>query len=249
MCPGAFIFAATVSFQGRKKCYNFETMPSKLSKSPYEPKPTTETGVRQEPHFGLYAGGFTAALILLVFSTYLARKGVMQGWEIHTFRWINDWPNSLRPFFRLASVTRDSTWIAVIAVVGAFALRRWRLAWRLAALSMTGFAAVLLLKHSIHRTRPAALLTDVHVRWTDSGNGFPSGHTMIVTVILLTLIPYVPKRWRWVVPVGILLMAVSRIYLGLHAPLDVIGGFAIGLLVVSFARILPRKLCTFLRLD
>src|SRR5205823_7107152 len=105
------------------------------------------------------------------------------------------------------------------------------------------------LKHFIHRARPAGLLHDVHLRWMDTGNGFPSGHTATATIILLILIPYLPKKWRWIVPLGIVLMALSRIYLGLHAPLDVIGGFAVGLLVVSFMRIMPQYSRVFFRLD
>jgi membrane-associated phospholipid phosphatase len=63
-------------------------------------------------------------------------------------------------------------------------------------------------------------------------------------------VPYLPKMWRWIVPVaGIGAVAWSRMYLGLHAPLDIVGGFAIGMGVVAFIRVLPSKVSHFLRLN
>jgi len=52
----------------------------------------------------------------------------------------------------------------------------------------------------------------------------------------LTLIGYLPRRYRWVVPSAIIGVAISRIYLGVHAPLDIIGGFAIGWFCAEIVR-------------
>lgn len=223
--------------------------------TPRIPKPKVPK-VATEPDTAIYAGhrawyvvGFVSAAILLAASTYFAHKRVLMGWEVDAFRRINSWPDNWQVYFRIASVAKESTIIAASVVVIAFVFRRWRLAWRLAAATVAGYAMTFLLKHFIDRPRPGALLSDVHLRWTDSGAGFPSGHTMIATVILLIFLPYLPKKWRWVVPVGILLMGLSRIYLGLHAPLDIVGGFAVGLFVVSFMRIMPQSLRVFLHLD
>jgi undecaprenyl-diphosphatase len=79
--------------------------------------------------------------------------------------------------------------------------------------------------------------------------GFPSGHTMMITVAVLSLWPYLPRRWRWFFLLLIPLMGLSRIYLGVHAPLDVIGGFAVGAVVVGAMRSLPVFIRKFFRLD
>ncbi len=196
-----------------------------------------------------YVGGFIGAIITLVITSLMAYEHVLSGWEVDIFRTINDWPDSLQTFFRIASVAKDGLMIAAVAVIIAFALRHWRLAWRLAVSTIGGAAIAFLLKHFIDRARPEGLLEHVHMRWSDTGAGFPSGHVTVMTIVMLSIMPYLPSRWRWVVPMGILLVAVSRIYLGLHAPLDVVGGFAVGVLVVTAVRIMPQSLRVFFRID
>ncbi|HSW75252.1 MAG TPA: phosphatase PAP2 family protein [Candidatus Saccharimonadales bacterium] len=197
-----------------------------------------------------YLIAFLLALSALLASTYLAHKQIMGPGEVKVFRHINNMPDSLKILGKATSIAKNSTWIAVVAVVLAFAWRKWRLAWQMAGSILAGYVVTFGLKHFIHRPRPAELLTGVHLRWSDTGAGFPSGHVMVVTVILLTLMPYLPKMWRWIVPVaGIGVVAWSRMYLGLHAPLDIVGGFAVGVGVVTFIHILPAKVSHFLRLN
>lgn len=200
-------------------------------------------------HRGWYIGSFIFAVLLLAVTAAIAHRRTITGWELTLFRDINDWPNKWTAFFKVASIAKESLWFGAAAVVLAFLLKMYRLSWRLAAEIVAGFAVAEFFKIVIDRPRPFALLPHVHQRWFDSGSGFPSGHATIITIIMLTLIPYLPKMWRWIVPVPIVLVALSRVYLGVHAPLDVIGGFAVGLGVVSFVRIMPQSLKVLLRLD
>jgi membrane-associated phospholipid phosphatase len=204
-------------------------------------------GVR---HVRAYLAAFILAVLLFTASTWnaLADKAIL-GWEFPVFNFINDLPDGLRLAGLAATVTPESTLIGAIVVVAAFLFKKYRLSWRLAVGTIGGYAVVAIAKHLVARSRPAEVLSDVHLRAHDTGMGFPSGHTMIVTVIMLMLLPYIPGKWKLLVPLPIIAMAWSRIYLGLHAPLDIIGGFAIGLGVVCFLRILPRSIAKFTRLD
>ena len=114
------------------------------------------------------------------------------------------------------------------------------------------------IKNTVHRTRPqyaAEFLNGVSY-------SFPSGHTMGSTICYLMLAyiiaarPGASSRTRWIafVVAGVVIFAVafSRVYLGVHYPSDVAGGFAAGLAWLTACgatRHLVMKGHAFSRLD
>jgi undecaprenyl-diphosphatase len=124
--------------------------------------------------------------------------------------------------------------IAVLAVAGFLALAK---AWRVAIFTLVacggGLVLSSVLKYTIDRPRPE-LVPHGNQIYTSS---FPSGHSMMSAVVYLTLAALVArvvekKRLKgYTLGVAIvltLLVGVSRIYLGVHWPSDVLAGWSAG---------------------
>jgi undecaprenyl-diphosphatase len=88
-----------------------------------------------------------------------------------------------------------------------------------------------ILKNIIGRVRPCHVLENVHLL-TDCNTSysFPSSHAVNIFAAALFLAQPL-KRLAPVFYVIAAIVAYSRIYIGIHYPLDVLGGAAIGLLI------------------
>lgn len=139
--------------------------------------------------------------------------------------------------------------VITAAVSGALiGLGMKRAGWTaLGAASLT-FLANLLVKYIVARPRPDASL--VRVTLELSSQSFPSSHVMFYTVFLgfLWFLAFAYLRHSWVrsaalVLLGslVLLVGVSRIYLGEHWASDVLGGYLFASLLLSGVIAFYRK--------
>lgn len=129
--------------------------------------------------------------------------------------------------------------LIVIVAIYLWRVREWLLLWTWLAAAAGGKGVDLLLKNTVHRSRPqyaAAYLTG-------DSYSFPSGHAMNATICYLFL-AYIlvarsndstrVRRIAFTTAVAIIVVvALSRVYLGKHYPSDVIGGIAAGLAWLS----------------
>jgi membrane-associated phospholipid phosphatase len=85
------------------------------------------------------------------------------------------------------------------------------------------------LKMAFHGPRPYWVSTDVIGYASETSFGVPSGHAQIAVGVWGMLAASLRKRWVWLMAILIiLLIGISRIFLGVHYPLDVILGWLIG---------------------
>jgi len=98
------------------------------------------------------------------------------------------------------------------------------------AVSISDLTAAKFLKPLIGRLRPCLSL-DVRLVLGCGGRfSFPSNHAANSAAIAMALFPFYKKSLRFTVPLAIA-VGFSRIYLGVHYPSDVLGGFAIGAVI------------------
>lgn len=95
-----------------------------------------------------------------------------------------------------------------------------------------------ILKYLITRPRPTELIGAI-ILTTPGNYSFPSTHATLAWAMAYLLSREEPRLRYWFYLLAILI-SLSRIYLGVHYPLDVVGGallgWAIGTCVVSFER-------------
>ena len=114
-----------------------------------------------------------------------------------------------------------------IALVLVLALKRRAREGLFAGLALAGAALLnLAVKHAFARTRPS-LWESIAPETTFS---FPSGHAMgSMTLAWVCMLLAWRTRWRWPVTIAALaftmLVGLSRIYLGVHYPSDILAGW------------------------
>ncbi len=151
---------------------------------------------------------------------------------------VNDWPRwigaPLEQSMGLGTLLAGLLLTAAVAVV---TLRPRATAAVLLA-SLGAWRLDNVVKDVIERPRPPGVLHDLTVRAESDGFGFPSGHTSMAFAFAAVLHPLLPGRWRWV-PWGLAsAVGVARMYVGVHFPMDVVGGAALGIAVGGAAGLL-----------
>lgn len=180
-----------------------------------------------------YAAICLGSLVLLAWAASRASQHTLAAWEDTVFNTFYDWNEQFRPLF-LALTQLGSAWMIILVPLFLWAQKQKRLAVQLFFGGTAAFLLVEWLKYLVARPRPVYLRADIMQRESFiTGFGFPSGHTAIATVLALLLLPFIPRKQWWILAAWVGLVAVSRLYLGVHAPLDILGGLAVGTFVAA----------------
>lgn len=158
---------------------------------------------------------------------------------------------------------RDFTGLGGVGVLGLLTAATlgylWLLGMRRAAFYLVvaiggGLLLSLALKAGFHRPRPD-LISHGSMIYTSS---FPSGHSMLSAIVYLTggaMLALVHRRHsvrHYILGCAVLatvLVGVSRVYLGVHWPTDVLAGWAGGAAWAALCWLVARQLQTWGHLD
>jgi undecaprenyl-diphosphatase len=135
--------------------------------------------------------------------------------------------------------TGDSLVVLGLAAAAAIALAYWRRSWQAALLFVAVAGADVInvtLKLLFERARPELWQQAI----SEHGFSFPSGHAMASSALVFALAIILWRtKWRWLA-VGLggafmLAIGLTRLYLGVHYPSDVLAGWCVSLAVVFAA--------------
>jgi undecaprenyl-diphosphatase len=176
-------------------------------------------------------------------------------WVIQAMRSTGDRADALGPAW-VEEAVRDVTALGssaviilvVVVVLGFVALRRKYHALVLILIAVAGGGLLnLFLKHLFARPRPELVEPLIRV----SSPSFPSGHSLLSAVVYLTLGALLtrlvePMKLKlYIIGTALFLsfiVGLSRIYLGVHYPTDVLAGWTVGLVWAVLCWLLAERL-------
>ncbi|MBU3145723.1 phosphatase PAP2 family protein [Clostridium sp. CF012] len=136
-------------------------------------------------------------------------------------------------FFQIVTMTGEEYFYIIVAAIIFWCVNK-KFGYKLGFALLTGTIVNTALKDLVDAARPIGVsgIRSLRVQ-TATGQSFPSGHTQGAATFWFSWIVQIRKRWIYIFgSTAILLVAYSRMYLGVHYPIDVIGGIVIGVVWV-----------------
>jgi undecaprenyl-diphosphatase len=210
-----------------------------------------------------YVGGYSLLALCAVLAIVSGTWGFIELTEEVTEGDTHPFDNAVMQFVAnhpgppwLLEVGRDMTALGGVAVLSlvTFAVagalwttRKYHAMWLVLIATFGGLLISTTLKMLVDRDRPQVFEHRSHV-YTQS---FPSGHSMLSAVVYLTLgsllTRLVPGRWQKLYLLGValfltFLVGISRVYMGVHWPTDVLAGWTAGLVWAIICWLAARAL-------
>ncbi len=175
---------------------------------------------------------FISLIVFLLCSLQAIDKGLFDSVERPVFNAINNLPAQLEGF--MYGITQFGGLTSLLFWCGL----AWFLINRRAALTVAagGFIAWYMakfVKALVERGRPGDVLDTIRLFGGEvfGGFGFPSGHATVAAACVAILFFQVDRRYRKYLLWLVFLVGLSRMYLGAHFPLDILGGWALGAMI------------------
>lgn len=195
-------------------------------------------------HWGLaWAAGVLFLIDLWGVTTHQAWVNGLDQAVIHLIR--RPVPSGLRG--TLIAITtagnpRPVTWLTILLVVALVIARRYRASFFM-VINVLGWAGLgnYLIKNLVQRPRPT-----VDRLVSASSYSFPSGHSITAMLLWGTVIVLAGRYlrhhpgWRWLLSglasLWIVVIGVSRVFVGVHYPTDVLAGWLLGFFLLTLTQ-------------
>jgi membrane-associated phospholipid phosphatase len=184
-----------------------------------------------------WAGGLLAGLGAALFGTSAVMLKVgATGWDESLFRILNELPSGVASVLTpLVHLFLPAGIVIVVVLIAGFVVAWTRSVLPVAASAVAAgvaWALANLAKAIADRPRPYQAVADAVLRQQPAhGTSFPSSHTAVTVAVVIALLPFLPRVLAGVAIAYAVLVGWSRVYLGVHYPLDVLAGAGIGMAV------------------
>ncbi len=170
---------------------------------------------------------------------------LLNQYDVALFRMVNHWPHP--PFFNLLAIflhyaTRGMLIYVSLSLVLLIQKKYQAVFFIFASMAITEVIADLILKQLIHRPRPfVEIAGTLALSPLPSSYSFPSAQTAVAFAVAMACrLIFKNKGWRYTwVWAG--LVAIDRVYMGHHYPLDVLSGAFLGVTVPYLILFIKRK--------
>ncbi len=170
--------------------------------------------------------------------------------DLEVFKIINDLNLGFLERF-IVLIRYPETWIPLYIALIAFMIYRWRrLAWlpilfSVLTVACSDYTSSELIKKSVERPRPCHTIERMELRVScGTGYSFTSSHAtshMALAIFWFQLFG-MWRAHRWWLILWAVLIGFAQIYVGVHYPVDVLGGFLVGGMIGLITYLLYQKI-------
>ncbi len=162
-------------------------------------------------------------------------------WGVTIILWFQQFSPTLDIPFKLFTLMGEEVFFMLLVLLFYWCIDR-HTGVRLAILLLFSGYVNTVAKVLANQPRPFQYDTQVHQLFEASGGGLPSGHTQNTVVIWGYVAFRAQNVWLWVIA-GLLMVLtpLSRVYLGVHFPTDLIGGYLLGISLLLLYRWLEPR--------
>ncbi|MGY1722094.1 phosphatase PAP2 family protein [Blastococcus sp. SYSU DS0533] len=174
----------------------------------------------------------------------VAQRGELPTFERDLFQLVNGLPSVVFPLVWVVMQLGNALAVPALAAA-ALTARNVRAARDLLISGLLAYVAADLVKGVVGRERPGGFAVEVNFpEGPVGGLGFVSGHSAVAAALATAAVPYLSRRTGRVAWGLAWSVALARVYVGAHLPLDVVGGVAVGWAIgslVHWAFGVPRR--------